>query len=438
MSRRKADYVYVPKKKIKKIVIDAQKGSKPVEKIVNQKQILDGAYVRAAALKEFRNFNFGQGGSVKNSISVGDVIRENKSGVYYIVYEVKNGAATKMFAIPNNVGEAIAFANDPSQIDWDKYTMYSDQNLNSKFSVGDMVYVEKHRKSGIIISKGSLSNGEMYYTVKFANDTQDSLDDSELELISTYKRGGNIGNYNSGRSWKQDHNRHNKSESYEIPMDDRKFETGGKIAKGNYEMILSQAKEVQHHTNELKNILKNEKEIDAWVVAKMENASSTLSDITHYLDGKTEYAKGGNVERNLPMTDIFVPREKNVTGSKLLFDLQYGDVFRVTAPHQSSGKLFVFIDLVESKYMGRTQIMIKAKPFPTKPNEKYVEIMGLQDGDITILSQEEAGARYMRKQIEQQKFETGGDIPDLSNMNIDHLFANGGRPYPMTEEKIYS
>jgi hypothetical protein len=157
-----------------------------------------------------------------------------------------------------------------------------------------------------------------------------------------YKRGGNIGSYNTGRSWTLDHNQHNKSESYEIPMDDRK------------------------------------------------------------------YAKGGNVKRNLPMTDIFVPREKNVTGSKLLFDLQYGDVFRVTAPHQSSGKLFVFIDLVESKYMGRTQIMIKAKPFPTKTNEKYVEIMGLQDGDITILSQEEAGARYMRKQIEQQKFANGG------------------------------
>jgi hypothetical protein len=37
-----------------------------------------------------------------------------------------------------------------------------------------------------------------------------------------------------------------------------------------------------------------------------------------------------------------------------------------------------------------------------------------------------------------RKYATGGDIPDLSNMNIDHLFANGGRPYPMTEEKIYS
>lgn len=71
---------------------------------------------------------------------------------------------------------------------------------------------------------------------------------------------------------------------------------GGSIAKGNYQMILSQAKEVKHHANELQNILKNEKDIDAWVVAKMENVSSTLSDITHYLDGKTEYSDGGEVD----------------------------------------------------------------------------------------------------------------------------------------------
>jgi len=67
-----------------------------------------------------------------------------------------------------------------------------------------------------------------------------------------------------------------------------RYAHGGTIAEGNYHMIRSQAKEVKHHVNELQNILKNQKDIDAWVVAKMENASSTLSDITHYLDGKTE------------------------------------------------------------------------------------------------------------------------------------------------------
>jgi hypothetical protein len=72
------------------------------------------------------------------------------------------------------------------------------------------------------------------------------------------------------------------------PFASKKYGHGGTIAEGNYHMILSQAKEVKHHVAELQDILKNQKDIDAWVVAKMENASSTLSDITHYLDGKTE------------------------------------------------------------------------------------------------------------------------------------------------------
>jgi hypothetical protein len=69
------------------------------------------------------------------------------------------------------------------------------------------------------------------------------------------------------------------------------YSNGGSIAEGNYHMILSQAKEVKHHVEELQDILKKEDTIEAWVVAKMENVSSTLSDITHYLDGKSDMPK---------------------------------------------------------------------------------------------------------------------------------------------------
>ena len=68
------------------------------------------------------------------------------------------------------------------------------------------------------------------------------------------------------------------------------------IAKSNYEMLKSYAKEFIHHGMELQKALKKEKEIDAWVVAKAERATTDLSDITHYLDGKSEYAKGGGVK----------------------------------------------------------------------------------------------------------------------------------------------
>ena len=89
------------------------------------------------------------------------------------------------------------------------------------------------------------------------------------------------------------------AEEFEYVIDNPsdEYAKGGDVAKGNYEMMLIQAKEVAHHVKELQNILKSEKNIDAWVVAKMENVTSDLSEITHYLDGKTEFAYGGKMSR---------------------------------------------------------------------------------------------------------------------------------------------
>lgn len=77
-----------------------------------------------------------------------------------------------------------------------------------------------------------------------------------------------------------------------------KLANGGSIAKGNYEMVLSKAKELHHHASELQDALKKEKNIEAWVVAKVQRASQDLSDVTHYLDGMSEYGEGGKVEGN--------------------------------------------------------------------------------------------------------------------------------------------
>jgi hypothetical protein len=67
---------------------------------------------------------------------------------------------------------------------------------------------------------------------------------------------------------------------------------GGDIEKGNLEMIKSNVKEIKHHADELEDQLKLNPEIEAWVLAKADRASTALSDITHYLDGK-KYALGG-------------------------------------------------------------------------------------------------------------------------------------------------
>ncbi len=63
----------------------------------------------------------------------------------------------------------------------------------------------------------------------------------------------------------------------------------------NKKMVLSQTKEIKHHANELSKVLGKHKDIESWVVGKIERATTDLSDVTHYLDGKTEYKKGGEL-----------------------------------------------------------------------------------------------------------------------------------------------
>jgi len=74
------------------------------------------------------------------------------------------------------------------------------------------------------------------------------------------------------------------------------FGEGGNIAKENNEMLHSQAKEAKHHVDELHNILTSKTHIEPWVVAKMERATTDLSDVTHYLDGN-KMSNGGTVDQ---------------------------------------------------------------------------------------------------------------------------------------------
>jgi hypothetical protein len=146
----------------------------------------------------------------------------------------------------------------------------------SKFEVDDVVYNKKTKTIGIVRMQDD-KHGEV------KTDADGNVDVDDLEHYNPLKY---------AHQGKADVAPSTKKEIEERmlwkPFASKKYGHGGTIAEGNYHMILSQAKEVKHHVAELQDILKNQKDIDAWVVAKMENASSTLSDITHYLDGKTE------------------------------------------------------------------------------------------------------------------------------------------------------
>lgn len=93
----------------------------------------------------------------------------------------------------------------------------------------------------------------------------------------------------------------------ELDSASMKFEKGGymedggitekEVVKSNANMVLSQIKAVKHHADELSNVVSKNSEIEAWVVGKIERASTDLSDITHYLEGQKEtMAKGGMIK----------------------------------------------------------------------------------------------------------------------------------------------
>jgi hypothetical protein len=67
------------------------------------------------------------------------------------------------------------------------------------------------------------------------------------------------------------------------------YKKGGLVHNQNKEMLENQAKEFMHHSKELNSLVGKTKDVDAWVVAKAERATTDLSDITHYLDGRMEY-----------------------------------------------------------------------------------------------------------------------------------------------------
>ena len=77
------------------------------------------------------------------------------------------------------------------------------------------------------------------------------------------------------------------------------YKKGGWVENENKEMAENQATEVKHHSEELSNALKNTDHVEAWVVGKMERATTDLSDVTHYLDGESKkMANGGVVAKN--------------------------------------------------------------------------------------------------------------------------------------------
>lgn len=65
----------------------------------------------------------------------------------------------------------------------------------------------------------------------------------------------------------------------------KQYAEGGKldIAAENKGMLLNYAEELEHHAKEFEVAAKNAEQVEPWVIAKIERATTDLSDVTHYL-----------------------------------------------------------------------------------------------------------------------------------------------------------
>ena len=99
----------------------------------------------------------------------------------------------------------------------------------------------------------------------------------------------------------------NASELFRGLRQGKYYADGGDIESftDNQQMIMNQNVELEHHHEELEDILKDEMPVPAWVVAKMATATQSVSDITHYLDGEKELME----DKNQVNSSTFFPVE---------------------------------------------------------------------------------------------------------------------------------
>ena len=149
---------------------------------------------------------------------------------------------------------------------------------------------KKHREEGYLNGENSKKRYEL--SMKLYKNW-----DKEKEKFGLMAKGGKL----IGKQKNLDVNENGKLDAEDFKMlRKQRMAEGGitekEVVDSNAQMVLSQIKAVKHHADELSQVVSRNSDIEAWVVAKIERASTDLSDITHYLDGQHEkMSMGGSV-----------------------------------------------------------------------------------------------------------------------------------------------
>ena len=123
-------------------------------------------------------------------------------------------------------------------------------------------------------------------------------------------------------------------------LSDFQYENGGTAVNENLLMLLNDNKQIKHHSEELSNTIGDNKDVHvpAWAVAKVHRSASDLSDVTHYIDGKSEYKNGGNVSLNVgDKVKIIKGANKGIKGE--IQSIEDDTIFKITIKTKEGHRL---------------------------------------------------------------------------------------------------
>jgi hypothetical protein len=211
--------------------------------------------------------------------------------------------------------------------------------------------------------------------------------------------------YNTINGLKSQREKLLRKESTEVEAPKKRFfglfKKGGETQQDEYDvydnkrMLKNQAVEIEHHSEELNSQVKMTKKVPAWVIAKMERATTDLSDITHYLDGENKMADGGDVNGKkyeiVPHSEKFIAIEISSNGKNAVrnFDgslMEFNDIksaqnfvdnivpkYPYGMPKASAGMLLLASQFLPQQQQQQQPQVVYYVPQPQMVNETGIE-----------------------------------------------------------------
>jgi hypothetical protein len=287
------------------------------------------------------------GGEVKDNILAGQVYLNTTNNSYIIIDKVEDSKEEFPSVYYHTYNQPKSYRN--SNID--RISLFKHLIDSGAF----VLQPNKMSKGG-----GVLSNEEIIKDIDFEDNTDRKHGRYDFSFTTYDKQGAEILDYdgyiiespsssrmNDEIEWGQNTPEDWESAEkilidafYEWKNKNNKMAKGGSIEDQNREMVLNENNQIIHHTKELPSAVKG-KRVPAWVVTKVHESASDLSDATHYMDGQ-KMAKGGQMRESKD----FVLKDKST--------------------YQADGKWFATASKVYPKNRDKDAMSIKGEGYTKK------------------------------------------------------------------------